>query len=555
LAVGVAAAVLQILFGAVRAGILGEFFPISAVHGMLAAIGVIIIAKQVPVALGVSAAGDPLTMLARIPTYVAEANPAIAAIGITSVLIMFLWPLVGRRSRLAKMIPSPVIVLLVAVPMGMYLDLLQEHSYTLQKHRYQLHETFLVAIDPKPLGLFDQIATPDFSVLTQTKAWGWVLMFFIIGSLESLLSAKAVDLIDPWKRKSSMDRDVVAIGVGNLCSAMVGGLPMISEIVRSRANIDNGARTRFADLWHGIFLLACVAFIPMILHRIPMAALAAMLIYTGFRLAHPREFMNVWRIGREQLVIFCTTLVAVLATDLLWGIVIGIAAKFIIHLANGVPLRSMFWSAVEVVDDDGSTVRLECRGSAVFSNWIMIRRRIEQLGLVPNKNVILDLTNTKLIDHSVMDKLHEMESDFTRKGLTFSVEGLDTHPPLADHEYAARRKGLWTVQRLTIYAPIDLERLLISKIVETGASGYTSMHCTGAGRHQLQDQASEPAPQIRIEVIAPLEICQQLMEYMRRDIQPHQHLTFCLEAVKVARIDGFQAINPLDEADKQLMKT
>src|SRR5690606_25183236 len=126
-----------------------------------------------------------------------------------------------------------------------------------------------------------------------------------------------------------------AIGVGNLCAALVGGLPMISEIVRSRANIDNGARTRFADMWHGIFLLACVALIPMLLHRVPLAALAAMLVYTGYRLAHPTEFVNVYRIGREQFVIFVTTLVAVLATDLLVGIGIGIAVKVVIHLMNG----------------------------------------------------------------------------------------------------------------------------------------------------------------------------------------------------------------------------
>ena len=220
-----------------------------------------------------------------------------------------------------------MVVLLVAIPMGMGFDLLHEHSYTLQGHKYQLGEQYLVKMPDRVFGMFDDVTFPAFSVISQPKAWKWVMMFFIIGSLESLLSAKAVDLIDPWKRKTSMDRDITAVGVGNLLASLVGGLPMISEIVRSKANIDNGARTGFADMWHGVFLLACVALIPTILHRIPLAALAAMLVYTGYRLAHPTEFIHVYRIGKEQLAIFVTTLVFVLATDLLIGVAAGIVAQ------------------------------------------------------------------------------------------------------------------------------------------------------------------------------------------------------------------------------------
>ena len=344
LAVGVAAAVLQILFGIFRAGILGEFFPVSAVHGMLAAIGVIIISKQVPVALGVQAKGEPLELLGRIPEFISQANPAIAAIGITSIAIMFLWPLIGKRVRLLKFIPGPLIVLLVTIPMGIYFDLLHKHSYVLQNHEYQLGDQYLVAMPDHIFGMFENLTFPHFPALASAVAWKWILMFFIIGTLESLLSARAVDIIDPYKRKTNLDRDVVGVGLANMLSSLVGGLPMISEIVRSRANIDNGAKTRFADMWHGIFLLVCVALIPTFLHRIPLAALAGMLVYTGFRLAHPNEFMNVYRIGREQLIIFVTTIVAVLATDLLIGIAIGIAVKMMIHLINGVPIsQTLIW--------------------------------------------------------------------------------------------------------------------------------------------------------------------------------------------------------------------
>ncbi|WP_237607436.1 SulP family inorganic anion transporter [Roseimaritima sediminicola] len=541
LAVGVVAAVLQILFGVFRAGILGEFFPISAVHGMLAAIGVIIIVKQIPVALGVSASGEPLEMLREIPHYVASANPAIAVIGVTSVLIMFIWPIVTRKVSLLKVLPSPLIVLLVAIPMGMAFNLMHSHSYTLQNHQYQLGENFLVAMPDRVFGMFDSIASPDFTALEQPQAWKWIFMFFIIGSLESLLSAKAIDIIDPWKRKSSMDRDMVAVGAGNLCCAFIGGLPMISEIVRSKANIDNGARTRFANLWHGMFLLVCVALIPMVLHRIPMAALAAMLIYTGFRLTHPSEFMNVWKIGREQLVIFTVTLVAVLATDLLIGIAIGIATKAAIHLTNGVSLRALFKPEIEITADDGATVRLTAYRSAVFSNWIPIRRQIERVGLIERKNVELDLSETKLVDHSVMDKLHEMQNDFEQHGLCFTVVGLDAHQPFAGHAQSARRKGLCTVQRLTIITHPDLEPLIVAEMVRLGASGYTSIPCRGAGRQQLQLGGAQAVPQVRIEVIAAKESATRMMDQLRREIQPQHRLTFCLETVQVERLDAFVA--------------
>lgn len=443
LAVGVVAAVLQILFGLWRAGILGEFFPLSAVHGMLAAIGVIIMIKQLPVALGVEGKGEPLEMMKEIPHYVQEMNPEIALIGGVGVLIMFLWPSLKKAHRLLKAVPAAMVVLLVTVPMGMYFDLLHTHTYSFHGHTYEVGESYLVNMPDRVFGMFDFVTTPDFSVFSAHlgPAIQWSLMFFIIGSLESLLSAKAIDIIDPWKRKTNLDRDMVAVGVGNLASAMVGGLPMISEIVRSKANIDNGARTRFANMWHGVFLLLCVALIPTVLHRIPLAALAAMLIYTGFRLTHPKEFMHVYAIGKEQLLIFVSTLVGVLATDLLIGILIGIGVKLLIHLSNGVPLRSLFKPYVDV-EFAGDTAKVNARHSAVFSNWILFRRTLVQLGLVEGKNVVLDLSQTKLVDHTVMEKLHELQLDFQRSGVRLEVCGLEGHQQLSGHQLAARKQAM-----------------------------------------------------------------------------------------------------------------
>ncbi len=445
LAVTATAALLQIAFGLFRAGILAEMFPLAAVHGMLAAIGVIIMLKQIPVALGVTAKGSPLAMLLSIPEYFRSMNPRIALIGAVGVALMFLWPLVQKRIPALKKVPAALLVLMVTVPLGFYFDLQHEHSYKFGGQEYPLGESFLVSMPDRVFGMFDSIRTPAFSILTDpskaANAWKWVAMFFIIGSLESLLSSKAVELLDPWKRKTDMNRDILAVGIANFCASMVGGLPMISEIVRSRANIDNGGRTRFADMWHGVFLLVCVALIPMVLHQIPLAALASMLIYTGFRLAHPREFWHVWRIGKEQLLVFVGTLVGVLATDLLIGVFIGMGIELILHLLHGAPLHKMFHGVPEVRHDDDSTVRIEVQNVAVFSNWLQFRRQIVREGLEQGKNVVIDLSNAKLVDHSVMTKLQELARDFHQAGLKLKLEGLDQHVTLSAHPLAARKLG------------------------------------------------------------------------------------------------------------------
>jgi MFS superfamily sulfate permease-like transporter len=250
-------------------------------------------------------------------------------------------------------------------------------------------------------------------------------------------------MIDPWKRKTSLDRDLVAIGVGNLLAAMVGGLPMISEIVRSRANIDNGARTRLSDAFHGTFLLLAVALLPGLIHRIPLAALAAMLVYTGFRLAHPREFVAAFRIGPEQLIIYAGTLLAVLKTDLLMGVFAGIGLKIAIHvLYHRLPLSALFRSKISGEPETASSprVRVIPQSAAVFTNWLSLRKFLERHGLAANRSVVVDFSQAYLVDHTVMEKMHEMGQDFARKELELHVTGLENHQSLSSHPLAARRK-------------------------------------------------------------------------------------------------------------------
>ena len=194
------------------------------------------------------------------------------------------------------------------------------------------------------------INLPDFSEVFSLTSIKYIAMFALVGSLESILSAKAIDILDPFKRKSDLNKDTLAVGIGNLVSGSIGGLPMISEIVRSSANINNGARTRWSNFFHGIFLLAFVALASDLIRMIPNSALAAMLIYTGYRLASPKEFKKTWNIGWDQLIIFVVTITVTLATDLLVGIFAGVAVQFILHFVSGARFQTLFKSNFEVTE-------------------------------------------------------------------------------------------------------------------------------------------------------------------------------------------------------------
>jgi MFS superfamily sulfate permease-like transporter len=538
LAVGCVAGAVQVLFAALKAGKFSEFFPTAVVHGMLAAIGFIIMLKQLPVVFGEKASGEPLEILRELPETIAHVNPKIACIGLVSLAILFGFPLLRQRLRPVwlRMIPAQLLVLAVAVPLGAWFDLDHEHSYSFAGREYRIGQSFLVSV---PGNLLAAVTTPDFSVFqaaaTRFSAVWWVTMFALVGSVESLLSAKAIDLLDPWRRKTNMDRDLMAVGIANVGAAAIGGLPMISEIVRSKANIDNGARTRFANLWHGLFLLGFVALVPGLIHRIPLAALAAMLVYTGFRLASPREFINVFKIGSEQLFIFVATIIGVLATDLLVGVGIGIALKFVVHAANGVPLRSFFKPFLDVPTGDESPVQIDASGSAVFSNWMPFRRQIIQLGLGQGNNVIVNLAGTRLVDSSVMEKLHELESDFEQAGLRLEVTGLAAHQQQSSHPLATRRRGTARLRRVTAIVEASLADDMTARFRHLGASGFTVMPCRGAGRRET----TESDDFVRIEAIVPGAVAERILDMLHADVAPHHRLTACVETVEVLRREQF----------------
>jgi MFS superfamily sulfate permease-like transporter len=233
----------------------------------------------------------------------------------------------------------------------------------------------------------------------------------------------------------------------------------------------------------------------------------------------------------------------VLATDLLVGIGIGIAVKLAIHIFNGVPLRSLFKPYLAVEQTDESTYRVVAKQSAVFTNWIMFKRELERLGLSEKKNIVLDLSEARLVDHSVMEKLHELEMDFSQCGLQLTVVGLDAHRKLSAHPYSARKLGLFRIRRVTIVAEPCLEQTLAEELARLGATGFTVLPCYGSGRRQMATHPTLTQERIRIEVLLPPDVANRLLAFLRRQVLPFHHATACVETVEAMREDDFTAID------------
>lgn len=434
LATIVVAGVVQIVFGLLRSGVLGDFFPAAAVSGMMTSIGIIIISKQVFTLLGVKPAGKvPLELLAEIPQGIAHLNPQIAIIGLTCLFILFSLPLL--KSRYLKRVPAPLLVLLISIPMGHLFGLAHSHTYLfLDKHNYIIGPEFLVTL---PKSLLSAITFPDFSQVLSGTSVKYIIMFAVVGSLETILSTKAVDMLDPYKRKAKLNRDLIGVGIGNTLAGLLGGLPMISEIVRSSANVNNGGKTRWASFFHGLCLLVFVAFAPGLIHQIPLAALAAMLIYTGFRLASPTTFIQTFHKGWEQLVIFLITIIFTLSSDLLIGIGAGVTAELLILMMKGLPMKSVFKPGIKLQQhEDNDYIHVALSDGAVFSNYIRLRGYLD---ILPRqKHLVLDFSETVVVDHTVMKHLHQYREEYMAQGGWLEITGLHAHKPFSQHPHAAR---------------------------------------------------------------------------------------------------------------------
>jgi len=411
------------LFGLLKVGKVGDYFPSAAVHGMLAAIGVIIIIKQVFPAIGAKGPkGEILEVASEIPHYLMH-ETSLSAVIVTLVALgtLILHPFV--KSKIIKMIPAPMWVLILTIPLAFYLG----------------HENLkMVDLDGGLLG-GGGLKLPSFEKIGESAFWVAVIGVALVSAIESLLSAKAVDSLDPYKRSSNLDKDLMAMGAGSSLAAALGGLPMISEIVRSSANVNNGAKTQWANFYHGVLLLVYVLIGVTAIEMIPVPALAAMLVYTGFKLASPVEFKHMYKVGLMELEIFIVTLIAVLATDLIIGIVVGILFKYVLIIFKGTKFNELFKSHIDV-EHLGKVKTIYLKGSQIFSNYLSLKKKLDS-GVEKYDELILDFTNVSFVDHTVMDHLEDYARLAKLNGKDVHIENADQMHPVSNHPLAARDRN------------------------------------------------------------------------------------------------------------------
>ena len=434
LAAIVVAGLLQVVFGFMKSGKLSTFFPGAVVHGMMAAIGIIIISKQIHVLVGVKPQSkEILQVIAEIPHSLIHMNPEVAFIGVFSLLMLIFIPKIPFNWL--KKVPVPMLVVIVGICFDKIFNLQTQHAYSFFGTQHELGPKFLIQL---PKNLADGIVFPNWSLVQTGNFWFVTLSIALVASLESLLSASAVQSLDPLKRKSNFDKDLVAIGLGTTVSGLIGGLPMIAEIVRSSANVNNGAKTPWANFFHGVFIVLFVVGVPNLVQQIPLASLAALLVFVGWRLGSPKEFVKIYKIGWDQLVIFVSTVVMTIATDLLVGVAFGIVVKIVIHLLRGLKLEEIFLTNVIVDSNKGDVANIVVKRAAVFWSIYKIKDTLYNL---PNARTInLDFTDCVLVDHSMMEFLEHFKEDCQAEGVALNISGISDLKLESSHHLATRKK-------------------------------------------------------------------------------------------------------------------
>lgn len=429
LAAVVIAGMMQVALGVAKAGFLAEFVPTAVIQGLLAAIGLILILKQIPHLVGhdddpegdmAFIQPDHENTFSELVAMLSDLHVGSIAVGITGLVILVAW------ARVAWLKKLPVPSALVVVGLGVAATLLFQRLGGI----WLIEPSHLVQVPlaDSPRAFLGLLQFPDPTALANGRVWVAAVTVALVASLETLLNLEAVDRIDPRRRVSPPNRELTAQGVGNIVSGLLGGLPVTSVIVRSSVNILANNETRLSAIFHGVLLAVCVVLVPQWLNLIPLSALAAILIVTGWKLASPKVFLKMWARGLNQFLPFLVTVLAILFTDLLVGILIGLAVSvaFILHGSFRNPVRL---HAEKHVGAD--VTRIELPEQVSFLNKGALRRALD--AIEPGRHLLLDAGATKYMDPDVEDLLREYaEADGPARGVHVSLEGFDRIPNLED---------------------------------------------------------------------------------------------------------------------------
>jgi carbonic anhydrase len=429
--------ILMLILGFLKMGRLADFFPASAIEGMLAAIGLGILAKQFHIMIGHNNEhGTIINLLVQIPEGIINLyndyhlEQLIAAIiGLLALLIMLNYSKI--RNKYLHLIPAPMWILILSVTFSYVFDWLNLP--------YPLQDQFLVNI---PNNVLSNLAFPNFSKIMELDFIMTVFAITLIASIESLLSIKAVDKLDPARRRSNVNRDLKALGLATSISGLLGGLNVVTVIARSSVNVNNGATNKSANFFHALFLVIFVLLFQDQLRRIPLAALAAILVFTGYKLATPKNIRKIAKIGKEQIIIFSATLLTTLFTNLITGIAMGILVTFLIHviLNKSVSLFVNHLVKPNILmfkEKDGGNYYISVKYFASFLNFNRLKNKLD---IIPeNENVILDFSLCRFVDHTVMEGLENYIDTFTKKEGSIELIGLDKHGADTKHPFAIRK--------------------------------------------------------------------------------------------------------------------
>jgi len=436
LAAIVISGIIMVILGFLRMGSLGDFFPGSAIQGMLAAIGIGIFAKQIHVMFGnLNAKGSIIDLLIQIPEGIINLIKTndlsilyAGSIGIISLLIMIFYSKI--RNRYFQLIPAPMWIVVLSVGMYYYFDLVSSSAYPIDK-------SLLIAL---PDDILSNFAFPNFSKIYDADFLNALLAITLIASIESLLSIKAVDKLDPLKRRSNVNKDIRALGLATVISGFLGGLNVVTVIARSSVNVNNKGTNRSANFFHASFLVVFILLFATELRKIPLPALAAILVYTGYKLASPENIKKVFLIGSEQLIIFSITLLTTIVTSLISGIIVGILVTFIIHIIINknilLFIKNILKPNVLMFKEEGKYY-VSVQNFSSFLNYTKLKTKLDQIP--ESEEAIIDFSLCDFVDHSVMENMNNYTESFTRKGGHFEVIGLDDSKPGSEHPFALRK--------------------------------------------------------------------------------------------------------------------